>query len=62
MSDLPTLTKFDARVFLGVSKNTIDRMMKRGELPYFKRGRRVFFSEDDLRSVYKRKAAKGDST
>ncbi len=37
-----------AAEFLGLSKPTLYSKNSRGELPYFKRGKRVYYSKNDL--------------
>jgi len=44
----PFLTKQEASTILGVSIRTLDRLNKRGQVPYHHAGRRVIINRDQL--------------
>jgi excisionase family DNA binding protein len=44
------LSKSDVQNILQVSQRTIDRILRRGELPYFRMGRQVRIKPEDLNS------------
>lgn len=47
----------DVARFLGISKQTIDRLIRSGDLPALKIGRRVLISDADLQALIARKYA-----
>lgn len=47
-------TKPQAQIYTGLSERTLDYARERGELPFFKVGKRVLFSRGDLDAYLKR--------
>jgi excisionase family DNA binding protein len=46
--DKDFLTKRELMEFLSISRGTVDNLMKRRELPFFKIGKRVLFKKTDI--------------
>lgn len=58
----PLLSTDEARQVLGVSRPTFSRMLKRGDLPVVKVGRRTLIDPDDLRRyIAARKRRRGQN-
>lgn len=52
------LTKEEASELLRISRPTLDRMIKRKEIPYIKLGRRVLFRKKDIDEFLESKLVK----
>lgn len=48
----PTLTTFDATVYLRVSRWTLQHWIRQGKLTSYKLGNRNYFYEEDLRKLF----------
>ena len=61
MDKKTALSAKDVAEMLGVSKNTIYNMIKKGELASYKVGRKVRFTEDEVKGFIKQSQAKSDA-
>ena len=61
MGKKSALSAQDVADMLGVSKNTIYNMIKKGELPSYKVGRKVRFTEDEVRGFINQSTAARDA-
>ena len=57
MSKQNALSAQDVAEMLGVSKSTIYNLIKNGDITSYKVGRKVRFTEDDVKSYINRSAA-----
>ncbi len=44
----PILNSNEVAIFLGLSKSTIYKMVSRGEIPFHKRGKNLFFIQEEI--------------
>lgn len=56
-----TVTVKEACAFFKVSRLTIYKWMRNGEIPYFKMGRKIYILADELDGIVKNKIEKGKS-
>jgi excisionase family DNA binding protein len=54
MSDKDLMTKVEVREYLRLSRGTLDRLMKKRDIPFIKLEKRVLFRKSDIDAFLKK--------
>ena len=59
-SEKATLSRKESEIYIGVNRQTLDRLRKRGELPFVRIGKRIVYRRADLDALLTRLATGGE--